>query len=79
MKYQIKGGDQNLERRDVERPVFQNFEIANIKIKIHESFDNFIFELYFSFLEIISTPKIFNNFLIFENIYFPNVKILKIS
>ena len=27
-----KGGGQNLERRNVERPIFQNFKIANIKI-----------------------------------------------
>ena len=40
---------QNLERRNVERPVFRNFEIANIKIKKDELFDNFIFEVFFSF------------------------------
>ena len=38
------GGDQNLEP-----PVFRNFEIANIKIKKHELFYNFIFEFFFSF------------------------------
>ena len=27
------GGGQNLERRNVERPVFRNFEITNIKMK----------------------------------------------
>ena len=27
------GGGQNLERRNVKRPAFQNFEITNIKIK----------------------------------------------
>ena len=32
-----------------ERPVFRNFKIANIKIKEDELFDNFIFELFFSF------------------------------
>ena len=41
------GGHQNLEQRNVERPVFRNFEIANIKIKKDELFDNFIFELCF--------------------------------
>ena len=41
------GGGQNLERRNV---VFRNFEIANIKIKKDELFDNFIFELFFHFL-----------------------------
>ena len=47
------GGGQNLERRNVERPVFRNFEIANIKIKKDELFDHFIFELFFHFLETI--------------------------
>ena len=59
------GGDQNLDRRDVERAVFRNFEIANIKIKKHESLDYFIFEL-FPFLR---------NSLNTQNIYFPHVKI----
>ena len=40
-----------LERRNVERPVFRNFEIANIKIKKDELFDNVIFELFLHFLE----------------------------
>ena len=43
------GGGQNWERRNVERPVFRNFEIANIQIKKDELFDNFIFELFFPF------------------------------
>ena len=47
------GGGQNLERRNVERPVFRNFEITNIKIKKDELFDNLIFELFFHFLGII--------------------------
>ena len=42
----IMGGGQNSERRHVERPVFQNFEIADIKIKKDELFENFIFELF---------------------------------
>ena len=56
------GGGQRLELRNVELPVFQNFEIANVKIKKDELFDNFTFELFFHFLETTSTPKIFNNF-----------------
>ena len=44
----MKGGGQNLERRNIERPVFRNFENANIKIKKDELFDNLIFELFFS-------------------------------
>ena len=47
------GGGQNLERRNVERPVFRNFEIANIRITKDQLFDNFIFKLFFSFSEII--------------------------
>ena len=43
------GGGQNLERQNVERPVFRNFEIANIKVKKDELFDNFIFEFFFIF------------------------------
>ena len=39
------GGGQNLERRNVEGPVFRNFEITNIKMKKDEFFDHFIFKL----------------------------------
>ena len=35
---------QNLGRRNSERPVFRNFEIANIKTKKDDLFDNFIYE-----------------------------------
>ena len=48
-KFEIPGGDQNLERRNVERPILGNFKIANIKITKDELFDNFIFEFNFSF------------------------------
>ena len=48
--YVSVGGGQNLKRRNVERPVFQNFETANMKIKKDELFDNSTFELLFSFL-----------------------------
>ena len=41
------GGDQNLERRNLERPIFQNFKITNIKITKNELFDNIIFEFNF--------------------------------
>ena len=43
-----KGGGQNLERRNVERPIFQNSKITNIKITKDQLFDSFIFELIFS-------------------------------
>ena len=46
-KYTIMGGGQTLERRNVERPIFRNFKIANIKIMKDVLFDNFIFEFNF--------------------------------
>ena len=42
------GGGQNLERS-----IFRNFKMANIKMTKGELFDNFIFEYIFHFLEII--------------------------
>ena len=49
VKYQCNmGGGQNLERRNVERPIFRNFKITNIKITTDELFDSFIFEFIFS-------------------------------
>ena len=47
----LLGEGQNLERRIVERPIFRNFKITNIKIMKDELFDNFIFEYYFSFFK----------------------------
>ena len=44
-----RGTCQNLERRNVEKPVFRNFKIANIKITKDDLFDSFIFEFIFSF------------------------------
>ena len=41
------GGGQNLERRNVERPIFRNFKIMNNKITNDELFDNFILEFIF--------------------------------
>ena len=51
LNFENSGRDQNLERRNVERPVFRNFEIANIKFKKDELLDNFMFELFFSFFK----------------------------
>ena len=42
-----EGGGQNLERRNVERPIFRNFKIANIKITKDELFDSYISEFNF--------------------------------
>ena len=44
-----QGGVQNLERRNVERRIFRNFKIANIKMTKDELFDNIIFKFNFSF------------------------------
>ena len=40
------GGVQNLEWSNVERPIFRNFEIMNIKIAEDELFDYFIVEFF---------------------------------
>ena len=45
----LAGGSQNLKRRNVERPMFRNFKIANTKMTIDRLFDNFIIEFFFSF------------------------------
>ena len=45
----IIGAVQNLEWSNVERLIFRNFKITNIKIAKDELFDNFIFEFNFSF------------------------------
>ena len=81
------GGGQNFERRNVERPIFRNSKIANIKIMKDELlFDNFIFEFNFPFF-INYFPESFDNFsscelLNFEIVelfffYFLNFKILQ--
>ena len=44
---QKTGGGRNLERRNLERPIFQDFKIANIKIKKDKLFDIFILEFIF--------------------------------
>ena len=51
-KFDKKGRGQNLERRNVERQIFQNLKIANIKITKDELFYGFIFEFIFHFLKI---------------------------
>ena len=44
----VGSGGLILELRYVERPIFRNFKIANIKITKNELFDSFIFEFNFS-------------------------------
>ena len=52
-------GGQNFERRNVERPIFRNFKIANIKM----TKDSFIFELIFFILKKnFEHTKYFENF-----------------
>ena len=46
------GGGQILERRNVERPIFRNLKIPNIKITKDELFDSFIFEFNLSYFRI---------------------------
>ena len=41
------GGGQNLERRNVEQPIFRNFKVTNIEITKDQLFDSFIFEFIF--------------------------------
>ena len=47
----LTGGGQNLERRNVERPIFRDSKIANITITKEKLFDNFIFEFNFLFFK----------------------------
>ena len=71
------GEGQYLERGNVERHVFLSFEIANIKIKKDELFDNFISKLFFDFLETIWSPKIFNDSWYCKIFIFQMVKLKK--
>ena len=52
------GGCQNLDRRNVERSIFRNFQISNIKITKDELFDSFIIELiFFIFYKLFEQPQ----------------------
>ena len=67
-----RGGVQNLEWSNVERPIFLNFKITNIKIAKNELFDSFIYEFisYYKRLKLLEHWKyltIFPNFLNFLN------------
>ena len=44
------GVGQNLERRNVERPIFRNFKMTNIKITKDELSDYFIYEFFYYYL-----------------------------
>ena len=68
-----KGGIKNLESSNVERPIFRNFEITNIKMAKDELFDYFIckFIFYYYFFKLLEHSKYsiifpnYNNFLNF--------------
>ena len=64
------GGVQNLERSNVERSIFRNFKITNIKIAKDELLDYFIHEFifYYYFFKLLHHSKyliIFTNYKIF--------------
>ena len=61
-KFPNMGGGQNLERPNVERPIFRKFETSNIKITKVELFDFFVFQIYFLFLRLFELfEQILNN------------------
>ena len=72
-----RGGGRNLERRNVERPVFRNFELRILKWRkigySHILFSNFLN----FFLETIWTSEIFNNFWYCKILIFQMVKLKK--
>ena len=79
------GGGQPFEQPHVERPIFWNFEIPNIKRTKDELFDFSNFEFLFIFIlfiKIIRTQKYMIIHRIIINLWnfnsFPNCKILKI-
>ena len=58
-KVACMGGVQNSEWSNVERPIFWNFKITNIKIAKYELFDYFIYEFSFiNFLNCVTTQSI---------------------
>ena len=58
------GGGQNLERPNVERPIFQKFETSNIKITKVELFDFSIFEFILHFYDCLNYSNTQNTYLI---------------
>ena len=59
------GGVQNLELSNVERPIFRNFKITNIKIAKDELFSYFMYD-FFVFFNYLNTQSIW---------FFPNYNI----
>ena len=68
-------GSQNWEGRNVDRPIFRNFQIANIKITKDELFDNFIFEFIFNFQKLLWHPKYLIIFQVCEILMFQMVEL----
>ena len=60
----MKRGGQHLERPNVERPIFRDFEISNIKITKVELFDFSIFESIFYFHDFLSYSNTQNTYMI---------------
>ena len=58
-KFPQRGG-QNLERRNVELPIFRNFKIANIELTKDELFESFMFEFIFLFFKNFLNAQNFN-------------------
>ena len=60
---ELWGRGQSLERRNVKRPIFQNFKITYIKTTKYKLFDSFISELIF-----LLFTNYFQNLMIFQNV-----------
>ena len=70
--FEVSGAVQNLEWSNVERLIFRNSKITNIKMAKDELFDYFIYELifYYYFFTLLEHSKyliIFQNYQIFLN------------
>ena len=69
-----RGGVENLEWSNLERPIFRNFKITNIKIEFSHSiilFTNlfYVIYLFFKLLEHSEYLIIFSNFINFVNFW----------
>ena len=60
-----KGGGQNLELPNVERPIFRKFETSNIEITKLELFDFSIFEFILYFYYCLNYSNTQNTYLLF--------------
>ena len=60
----LLGGGQNLERPNVERPIFRKFETSNIEITKVELFDFSIFEFILHFYDCLNYSNTRNTYMI---------------